>query len=147
MGSNTEPGFSRLLEQYREASEAMPLTVQCIQGPILIIIADILAQFITGARTIDKRRCIRVALCQLVVFGPMTYFWYDVLLPSWGEYLPTTAHKVLVDQTLWCWTFLSTFFFIQSLAAGKSVAASVKAVQSNLGPALKANYCFWPMMQ
>ncbi|KAF4658141.1 hypothetical protein FOL46_007081 [Perkinsus olseni] len=147
MGNVSDGGFGGLLDQYREISEAMPLTVQCVQGPILIIIADILAQWITGAPKIDKRRCFRAALCQLIVFGPMTYFWYDILLPSWSDYLPTTAHKVLVDQTLWCWTFLSTFFFIQSLAGGMSIAESIGAVKSNLGPALKANYCFWPMMQ
>ncbi|KAF4688405.1 hypothetical protein FOZ60_002805 [Perkinsus olseni] len=104
MGNISDGGFGGLLDQYREISEAMPLTVP---------------------QRIDKRRCFRAALCQLFVFGrrvPMTYFWYDILLPSWSDYLPTTAHKVLVDQTLWCCTFLSTFFFIQSLAGGMSVA-------------------------
>lgn len=38
---------SRLMPVHGSLSECIP-QVQCIQGPILIIIADILAQFITG---------------------------------------------------------------------------------------------------
>ncbi|KAF4657172.1 hypothetical protein FOL47_008567 [Perkinsus chesapeaki] len=69
VGSSSALVNGGLLDRYGELSEGMPLTMQCIQGPILIVVADLIAQRLSGAKRIDITRCVRAALCQLFVFG------------------------------------------------------------------------------
>ena len=61
-----------------------------------------------------------------------------------GEGLKVAAKKVVYDQTLWTWFFLSVYFFTMAKFDSKSNEEAIDNIKKKFFPTLWVNWQVWP---
>jgi len=147
--ARTKGGQERPLsmwEEYNRGLEVQPLFVKSLTSFVGFLVADCLAQAVTGD-FLDHRRLARMLLFAILVHGPLCHFWYKLLdesvLPSRPKSPLAIALKIALDQLLFGPLFLIIFWTVLKTFEGRPYEA-LPLIEAKLFPTMIVGYMLWP---
>lgn len=126
------------------------LTQACMSG-VLFGLGDVCAQQLVERRGIkgyEWQRTARLALYGTLIAGPVVAHWYrwmDRNIRHTNVGLQTII-RVAADQSIVAPSFLTAFFFFNSLSSGQSLEQAKNTWSERFLPTLIDNYKVWPFV-
>lgn len=154
--------FSSMAKRYSDWLNRRPFFSRFVTAGIIVASGDVLCQTIYENKKIigpqetmvDWKRVSKSLLTGLFIINTNLYFWYMKGLPLIRNSsflinrsdLVKTIVGTSIDQSLFCTSILSQFFFAIKYLETFDISTSLNNVQANLWPALKANWAVWPFI-
>jgi protein Mpv17 len=134
---------------YNDALARTPLRAKAATACVLNVIADLLAQLITGreGQGLDFRRLLRFALFGGVLAGPAGHYWFgalDAAVRTVG--MRGAVMKMTADQLLFSPLLLAGFFGVMALMEGKGQVVARQEVEGKLPGTLLTSWKIWPII-
>ena len=136
---------------YESSLASHPLISKaCISG-IVYGLGDLTAQTYEGKSigSLDRGRMIRSALTGFLAHGPCSHYWYiyaDQLCAPLGEGWLGIGTKLVLDQTIWAFIWLSIYYGVLGGLNFDSPQKIVKTFKTSFLPVCLVGWRFWPFV-
>jgi hypothetical protein len=122
----------------------------CISG-LVYGLGDLTAQTYEGKSigSLDRGRMIRSSLTGFLAHGPASHFWYifcDQLCAPLGDGWVGAGSKLLLDQTVWAFIWLSMYYTVLGLLSFDTPEKIVKTFKASFLPVCLVGWRFWPFV-
>nr|XP_040052635.1 peroxisomal membrane protein 2 [Gasterosteus aculeatus aculeatus] len=147
----------RLLQQYLVLLKKYPILTKSVTSGILTALGNLLSQILEARKKadngalvsqIDPAGAVRYAIYGLVITGPVSHFFYQ-LMEVW---VPSTdplciVKRLLLDRLVFAPGFLLIFYFVMNLLEAKGWKDFEKKMRGSYCTALKMNWKVWTPFQ
>ena len=136
---------------YESSLAANPiLSKACISGMVYGL-GDLTAQTYEGKSVegLDRGRIVRSALTGFIGHGPMSHYWYvfaDDLCAPLGDGFVAFAIKLVLDQTVWAFIWLSAYYALLGGLNGDGPAKIFQTTKQSMLPVCLVGWRFWPFV-
>lgn len=144
--------FSRLLQQYLLLLKKYPILTKSISSSVLSALGNLLSQALEfqkkKGKQLDLQGPLRFAVYGLVITGPVSHYFYqllEVLFPASTPY--STLKRLLLERLIFAPAFLLLFFTVMNSLEGKGFADLQEKLKNRFWPALKMNWKVWTPFQ
>ena len=136
---------------YEASLASHPIVSKAFISGLVYGLGDLTAQTYEGKSigSLDRGRMIRSALTGLIAHGPCSHFWYifaDDLCAPLGEGLVGTGAKLLLDQTVWAFIWLSIYYGVLGALSFDSPQKILKTFKTSFLPVCLVGWRFWPFV-
>ncbi|XP_047447947.1 peroxisomal membrane protein 2 [Mugil cephalus] len=147
----------RLLQQYLVLLKKYPILTKSVTSGILSALGNLLSQILearkkakngAAVKEIDVAGASRYAIYGLLVTGPVSHFFYqlmEVWMPITDPYC--IVKRLLLDRLIFAPGFLLIFYFVMTILEAKGWADFEKKMRSSYWTALKMNWKVWTPFQ
>ncbi|XP_066509308.1 peroxisomal membrane protein 2-like [Hoplias malabaricus] len=148
---------TKLLQQYLILLKKYPIITKSVTSGVLSALGNLLSQALESKRNLKKGRPtkevdlhgpIRFAIYGLVVTGPISHYFYQLLeavCPSSESNF--VLKRLFLERLIFAPAFLLLFFTVMNALEGKSVSDLREKVQTRYWAALKMNWKVWTPFQ
>ncbi|KAL6114218.1 pxmp2 [Pungitius sinensis] len=147
----------RLLQQYLVLLKKNPILTKSVTSGILTALGNLLSQILEARKKanngalvnqIDPAGAARYAIYGLVITGPVSHYFYQ-LMEVW---LPSTdrlciVKRLLLDRLVFAPGFLLIFYFVMNILEAKGWKDFEKKMRGSYFTALKMNWKVWTPFQ
>ncbi|KAM8885272.1 peroxisomal membrane protein 2 isoform 1-T2 [Spinachia spinachia] len=147
----------RLLQHYLILLKKYPILTKSVTSGILTALGNLLSQILEArkkahngalANQIDSAGAARYAIYGLVITGPVSHYFYQ-LMEVW---LPSTdplciVKRLLLDRLVFAPGFLLIFYFVMNILEAKGWKDFEKKMRGSYLTALKMNWKVWTPFQ
>ncbi|XP_034398318.1 peroxisomal membrane protein 2 [Cyclopterus lumpus] len=152
------PIYVRLLQQYLVLLKKYPILTKSVTSGVLTALGNLLSQILEakkkkatdGAQVslIDPAGAARYAIYGLVITGPVSHYFYQ-LMEVW---MPSTdplciVKRLLLDRLVFAPGFLLIFYFVMNVLEAKGWRDFEKKMRGSYWTALKMNWKVWTPFQ
>ncbi|GAA6109850.1 peroxisomal membrane protein 2 [Tachysurus ichikawai] len=149
--------LTRLLQQYLHLLKKYPIITKSVTSAILSSLGNLLSQALESKKKLKEGQSrkevdlygpIRFALYGLVITGPLSHFFYqllELLFPASAPY--STLKRLLLERLVFAPAFLFLFFAVMNILEGKTNADLQDKLKARYWPALKMNWKVWTPFQ
>ncbi|XP_029365756.1 peroxisomal membrane protein 2 [Echeneis naucrates] len=151
------PAALRLLQQYLVLLKRYPVLTKSVTSGILSALGNLLSQILEARKKakhgallseIDAAGAARYAIYGLVITGPVSHYFYQ-LMELW---MPTTdpfcvIKRLLLDRLIFAPGFLFIFYFVMTILEAKGWEDFEKKMRKSYWTALKMNWKVWTPFQ
>jgi len=136
---------------YEASLASHPVVSKAFISGFVYGLGDLTAQTYEGKSigSLDRGRMIRSALTGLIAHGPCSHYWYifaDDLCAPLGDGLVGTGAKLLLDQTVWAFIWLSIYYAVLGGLNFDSPQKIVKTFKASFLPVCLVGWRFWPFV-
>ncbi|KAM9392769.1 peroxisomal membrane protein 2 [Pholidichthys leucotaenia] len=149
--------YLRLLQQYLILLKKYPILTKSVTSGILSALGNLLSQILETRKKakigdpvseIDGAAAARYAIYGLLITGPVSHFFYQ-LMEVW---MPTTdpyciVKRLLLDRLIFAPGFLLLFYFVMTILEAKGWEDFEKKMRRSYWTALKMNWKVWTPFQ
>ncbi|XP_061529290.1 peroxisomal membrane protein 2 [Phycodurus eques] len=147
----------RLLSQYLFLLKKYPILTKSVTSGILSALGNLLSQILearkksqsdASVKGIDTAGAARYAIYGLLVTGPLSHYFYQ-LMEMW---MPTTdpycvVKRLLLDRLVFAPGFLMIFYLVMNILEAKGLDDFIKKIRGSYWTALKMNWKVWTPFQ
>ncbi|XP_068559959.1 peroxisomal membrane protein 2-like [Cebidichthys violaceus] len=147
----------RLLQQYLVLLKKYPILTKSVTSGILTALGNLLSQILEAKKKanngalvdqIDPAGAARYAIYGLVITGPVSHYFYQ-LMEVW---MPSTdplciVKRLLLDRLVFAPAFLLIFYFVMNILEAKGWRDFEKKMRGSYWTALKMNWKVWTPFQ
>ncbi|KAK9522749.1 hypothetical protein VZT92_019195 [Zoarces viviparus] len=147
----------RLLQQYLVLLKKYPVLTKSVTSGILTALGNLLSQILEAKKKanngalvhqIDPAGAARYAIYGLVITGPLSHYFYQ-LMEVW---MPSTdplciVKRLLLDRLVFAPGFLLIFYFVMNILEAKGWRDFEKKMRGSYWTALKMNWKVWTPFQ
>lgn len=147
----------RLLQQYLVLLKKYPILTKSVTSGILTALGNLLSQILEAKKKanngavvsqIDPAGAARYAIYGLVITGPLSHYFYQ-LMEVW---MPSTdplciVKRLLLDRLVFAPGFLLIFYFVMNILEAKGWRDFEKKMRGSYWTALKMNWKVWTPFQ
>ena len=124
---------------YEASLASHPIVSKAFISGLVYGLGDLTAQTYEGKSigSLDRGRMIRSALTGLIAHGPCSHVWYifaDDLCAPLGEGVVGIGTKLLLDQTVWAFIWLSIYYGVLGALSFDSPQKIVKTFKASFLP-------------
>lgn len=136
---------------YEASLASHPIVSKAFISGLVYGLGDLTAQTYEGKSigSLDRGRMIRSALTGLIAHGPCSHVWYifaDDLCAPLGEGVVGIGTKLLLDQTVWAFIWLSIYYGVLGALSFDSPQKIVKTFKASFLPVCLVGWRFWPFV-
>ncbi|XP_037339017.1 peroxisomal membrane protein 2 [Pungitius pungitius] len=147
----------RLLQQYLVLLKKNPILTKSVTSGILTALGNLLSQILEARKKanngalvnqIDPAGAARYAIYGLVITGPVSHYFYqlmEVWLPSTDPFC--IVKRLLLDRLVFAPGFLLIFYFVMNILEAKGWKDFEKKMRGSYFTALKMNWKVWTPFQ
>lgn len=143
--------ISALREKYVHGLENAPLRTKCMSYAVIMFVADVTAQLITGQSilSMDWHRTFCLLMIGAMYTAPLYHFLYELLESRFPtKKVPNVALLVAVDQLLIYPSWLLGYFVLLCISEGALTVNAMKHhVVEDYGHILKTGWMVFPFVQ
>ncbi|XP_067465792.1 peroxisomal membrane protein 2-like [Thunnus thynnus] len=151
------PFHFRLLQQYLLLLKKYPILTKSVTSGILSALGNLLSQIVEArkkarngglASEIDAAGAARYAIYGLIITGPVSHYFYqlmEVWMPSTDPYC--IVKRLLLDRLFFAPGFLLLFYFVMNILEAKGWEDFEKKMRRSYWTALKMNWKVWTPFQ
>ncbi|XP_008333767.1 peroxisomal membrane protein 2 [Cynoglossus semilaevis] len=147
----------RLLQQYLLLLKKYPILTKSVTSAIISALGNLLSQFVEARKKaknevsiseIDAAAAARFAIYGLIITGPVSHYFYQ-LMEVW---MPTTdpyciVKRLLLDRLFFAPGFLLIFYFVMNVLEAKGWKDFEQKMRQSYLTALKMNWKVWTPFQ
>ncbi|XP_068461158.1 peroxisomal membrane protein 2 [Clinocottus analis] len=147
----------RLLQQYLVLLKKYPILTKSVTSGILTALGNLLSQILEAKKKanngavvsqVDPAGAARYAIYGLVITGPLSHYFYQ-LMEMW---MPSTdplciVKRLLLDRLVFAPGFLLIFYFVMNILEAKGWRDFEKKMRGSYWTALKMNWKVWTPFQ
>lgn len=141
----------RGMRWYTAETKSRPITTKAFTSLTLFALGDVLAQLLSPRPSLDVARVFRLAVYALLISGPWSHFWYNLLEVVETKLKLSTyqavAVKVVLDQLVCTPPMTMVFFLYMAIVTGSDLSEAIIDVRTHLLPTLRVNWVVWPLVQ
>ena len=136
---------------YESSLASHPVVSKAFISGLVYGLGDLTAQTYEGKSigSLDRGRMIRSSLTGLIAHGPCSHVWYivaDDLCAPLGDGLVAAGTKLLLDQTVWAFIWLSIYYGVLGALNFDSPSKIVKTFKASFLPVCLVGWRFWPFV-
>ncbi|XP_062874016.1 peroxisomal membrane protein 2 [Trichomycterus rosablanca] len=149
--------LTRLLQQYLLLLKKYPIITKSVTSAILSATGNLLSQAVEAKKKLKEGRSrknvdvygpLRFAVFGLVITGPVSHYFYqllEVMFPAAVSF--PMLKRLLLERLVFAPAFLLLFFTVMNALEGKSIADLQDTVKTRYWAALKMNWKVWTPFQ
>lgn len=148
---------SRLLLQYLHLLKKYPIITKSVTSAVLSALGNLLSQALESkkkqkegqsGKDVDVYGPVRFAVYGLVITGPLSHYFYQLLELLFPASAPFSMLKrLLLERLVFAPAFLLLFFVVMNTLEGKTNADLQDKLKARFWPALKMNWKVWTPFQ
>ncbi|KAM3610891.1 uncharacterized protein V6R79_010250 [Siganus canaliculatus] len=147
----------RLLQQYLLLLKKYPILTKSVTSGILSALGNLLSQILEGRKkakkgapvsAIDTAGALRYAIYGLLITGPVSHYFYQLMeawIPSTDPYC--IIKRLTLDRLFFAPGFLLLFYFVMNILEAKGWDDFEKKMRGSYWAALKMNWKVWTPFQ